>query len=438
MDWRVNETRRLLALLISCRGVQFENSNLCSDDCIRKARESVYFAARGLTKIQEAFCRRSNVLAYRELLDEVRQESNAAEALEHTEAQAEPQTEGTRAPPATSRGSRSSFTEQPQPALYSLTIEHVFKVYGPYALEVSPYFQQLWQTHAQSAYAVGRNTIATVITQRAQGGGTQLHPALHPSLRDAVPGSTVRGVSETVQALEGIRHEGRVQNLILARREERMELESAYIVASTMPGISSQELQGYRDRLLAFTRERPAVLPTLSAESSQPPQPAQPVTSVPTSTADVRNVRPRRTASPPRAIPPATSLHAQLQQLAERFDIVECGGDGACTFKVLRVIEWALGDNRRALYSVRAEDDDTHTRDRVVTWMEANGDTLIFQLATAFGGDQTVTQARVSDKPHMDGEQYFAWMRDPQTSGGDIEIAAFAAMYVTPRPHVHA
>jgi hypothetical protein len=86
------------------------------------------------------------------------------------------------------------------------------------------------------------------------------------------------------------------------------------------------------------------------------------------------------------------------------------------------------------LYSVRQDDDDTHTRNRVVTWMESNGDAVIFQL----GGGQTVTQARVSDKPDMDSEQYFAWMRDPHTSGGDIEIAAFAAMYVTPRPHVHA
>jgi hypothetical protein len=433
MDWRVNETRRLLALLISCRGVQFENSNLCTDDCIRKARESVYFSARGLTKIQEAFCRRSNNVTYRDLLAEVQQESNAAEALEQQanaeEAQTDNQSGATRAPPATSRGSRSSFTEQPQPAGYSLTIEHVFKTYGPYAPAVSPFFQLLWQSHAQSAYAVGRNTIANVITQRAQGGG-QLNPALHPAIRQVVPalGSTV---SETVQALERIRQEGRVQNLILARREERMELESALIVASTMPGISPADLQGYRDRLLAFTRERPPVFPTLSAES-EPPQAAQPA--VTTSTADGRNIRARRTASPSRTIPPATSLHAQLQQLAERFDIVQCGGDGACTFKVLHVIEWSLGDNRRQLHSVCQDDDDIHTRNRVVTWMEANGDAVIFQL----GGGQTVTQARVSDKPDMDSEQYFAWMRDPHTSGGDIEIAAFAAMYVTPMPHVHA
>jgi hypothetical protein len=430
MHWRVTETRRLLALLLSCRGVQFENANLCTDACIRRARESVYFAARGLTKIQEALCRRSTNAAYQQLLEEVVQESNASEVLGNSAEQADSQSDATatRAPPATSRGSRSSFTEQPQPALYSLTIEYVFKVYGPYAQPVpSPFFQQLWATQAQSTYAIGRSTIATVITQRAQGAGSSLNPALHPSLRNAAP-ALVSTRPETAQALEQIRQEARFQNLILARREQRMELESALIVASTMPGIPLADLQGYRDRLLAFCRT-PAVLPTLSADSSQPP--AEPAATTPTDVAEQRNVRPRRTESPPRVIAPATSLQEQLQQLAESFDIVECGGHGACTFKVLRVIEWSLGNNRRALYSALENDDHTHTRNRVVTWMEGHGDTDIFSIG---GGFQTVTEARASDKPEMDREQYFSWMRDPTTSGGDIEIAAFAAMYVTPRP----
>ncbi len=124
---------------------------------------------------------------------------------------------------------------------------------------------------------------------------------------------------------------------------------------------------------------------------------------------------------------PETSLNAQLLQLAERFEIHECGGNGACTFKVLRIIEWSLGDNRRGLYNVLESDDDTHTRNRVVTWMEANGDTPIFSHGEGF---TSVTQARASDQPEMDEQQYFGWMRDPGTSGGDIEIAAFAAMYV--------
>jgi hypothetical protein len=431
MHWRVTETRRLLALLLSCRGVQFENANLCTDECIKRARESVYFAARGLTKIQEAHCRRSTNAAYQQLLEEVVQESNASEALGNSAEQADSQSDATatRAPPATSRGSRSSFTEQPQPAGYSLTIEYVFKVYGPYAQPApSPFFQQLWATQAQSTYAVGRSTIATVITQRAQGVGSSLNPALHSSLRNDAP-ALVSTRPETAQALEQIRQEARLQNLILARREQRMELESALIVASTMPGIPLADLQGYRDRLLDFCRT-PAVLPFLSADSSQPP--AEPAATTATDVSEQqRNVRPRRTASPPRVIAPATSLQAQLQQLAESFEIVECGGDGACTFKVLRVIEWSLGDNRRALHNALEHDDHTHTRNRVVNWMEGHGDTNIFSIG---GGFQTVTEARVFDQPGMDMDQYFSWMRDVTTSGGDIEIAAFAAMYVTPRP----
>lgn len=427
----MTETRRLLALLISCRGVQFENANLCTDECIRKARESVYFAARGLTKIQEVHCRRSNLEQYRAIFAEVMDEANASESLENNAAEAVIANGSTRAPPATSRGSRSSFTEQPQPALYSITIQYVFKVYGPYATDVCAFFQQLWSSQAQSTYAVGRTTVAEIVAQRTQGGAV-LSPALHPSLRNGLGqpalGSTMH---ETVQALEGIRQEGRLQNLILARREERLELESALIVASSMPGMSPADLQGYRDRLLLFCRT-PAVLPTLSAESNQAADAAQiAVPSVPTSTADARNVRPRRNGSPPRAIPPAISLHTQLQQLAERFEILQCGGDGACTFKVLHCFEWSLGQNRRALYNVQESDDHTHTRNRVVAWMETNGDTPIFSHG---GGFTSVTEARAFDRPEMDMEQYFVWMRDPCTSGGDIEIAAFAAMYATPGP----
>jgi hypothetical protein len=47
LDWRVNQTRKLLKLLLSCRGVQFQHSASCTPDCIRRARESVYFASRG-------------------------------------------------------------------------------------------------------------------------------------------------------------------------------------------------------------------------------------------------------------------------------------------------------------------------------------------------------------------------------------------------------
>ncbi len=48
LDWRVNQTRKLLKLLISCRGVQFQYSSQCTEECISRARQSVYFASRGV------------------------------------------------------------------------------------------------------------------------------------------------------------------------------------------------------------------------------------------------------------------------------------------------------------------------------------------------------------------------------------------------------
>ncbi len=49
VDWRVNQTRKLLKLLLSCQGVQFQHSASCTPECIRRARESVYFASRGMS-----------------------------------------------------------------------------------------------------------------------------------------------------------------------------------------------------------------------------------------------------------------------------------------------------------------------------------------------------------------------------------------------------
>jgi len=431
MDWRVNETRRLLALLLSCRGVQFDNANLCTDECIRRARESVYFASRGLTKIQQAACLRSTIPVYQMLADQVRQDTNAAEAIdidENAESQNRPPAE--RAPPATSaRGSRSSFTEQAQPALYSITIEYVFKTYGPYALQVSAMFVEAWAAVAQSTYAVGRTTIAEIVRARSQGGSV-VSPALHASLRNAVP-AHVASAAPVVQALENIRQEGRMQNFILSRREERQELECALAVALNTPNMNAVDVQVHRDRLLRFL-STPAVppVPIASAVTAVASNSSQPSDATdPTAAASARSVRQRR-ASPPRVVTPAISLSAQLEQLAQIFDIIQCGGDGACTFKVLRVIEWGLGHNRRALHNAVIEDeDDTHTRNRVVRWMEANRNEGIF----SFGGRlQSVIDAAAADQPALTFEQYLGWMRDVETSGGDIEIATFASMYVTP------
>jgi hypothetical protein len=55
VDWRVNQTRKLLKLLISCRGVQFAHSAHCTEECIMQARRSVYFASRGLFSFSFSF-----------------------------------------------------------------------------------------------------------------------------------------------------------------------------------------------------------------------------------------------------------------------------------------------------------------------------------------------------------------------------------------------
>jgi hypothetical protein len=427
VEWRVNETRRLLALLLSCRGVQFDNSGLCTDECIRRARESVYFAARGLTMIQERTCRSSSRADLRALFSEVMAETSAAEQIERDEAAAAAAAAApgpTRAPPATGRGSRSSFTEQLQPSNYSLPLEHVFKVFGPYSPVVTPLFHDSWVLVCQSTYAVGRNTVAA-ITNAREAGRAALNPGVHPALR-ATPASASEGHGSTLQ---GIQLEAIRQNTILARREERLQLESLIANYALIPDHDPAVLIGYRRQHVAFCSTPVITIPASATAAAPAPLSSDPqLPESVTSTSDTRlaPARPRR-SSPPRVVQPAVSLASQLAALGERFEFVECGGQGACTFKVLRVIEWGLGETRRALYGVAAEDSDTHTRSRIVDWMEQNEHTAIFSLAS---GNQTVGQAIAMECPDSTFAAYLQLMRQPHTCGGDVEIASFATMYV--------
>jgi hypothetical protein len=251
MDWRITATRKLLKLLISCRGVQFEHSSSCTDECIRRARISCHFASRGLTRVQQEQAMRSRDSRQQLLVRQINSEADANEELERSE----PSTIENRAPAATNAGSRSSFTEQPEPPNYSMEIEHVFRVYGPYAREVSPFFSELWVTHCQAQYSAGRTNAQNVQSQQQRGtvpgAPLPLNPLTHPQLRGGTGAANSRASDTNSQesielVLSGMRREAENTNYLRARRDRIEQLQIAIQNCRELPGDNTAELNRLR------------------------------------------------------------------------------------------------------------------------------------------------------------------------------------------------
>lgn len=251
MDWRITQTRKLLKLLISCRGVQFEHSSSCTDECIRNARISCHFASRGLTRVQQEQAMRSRDSRQQLLVRQINREADANEELERND----PPAVETRAPSATT-GSRSSFTEQPEPPNYSMEIEHVFRIWGPYATEVSPFFSEMWVTHCQSQYSAGRANVQNVQSQQQRsavpGAPMALNPLAHRHLREGTAAnsraSDANSQESTESELSRMRREAQDTNYLRARRDQIDQLQIAIRNCCDMPGDNSAELHRLRTR----------------------------------------------------------------------------------------------------------------------------------------------------------------------------------------------
>lgn len=381
------------------------------------------------------------------LRNQVANEADAAEQLERETDDATAAASSSRAPPATGTGSRSSFTEQPEPPNYSIEIEHVFKVYGPYAPQITPFFSELWQQHCQSEYATGRVNVAAIRQQeRSSQGQPFLNPNAHTQLRmgtissASACGTTDANSSEqqfismVLPFFDRMQQEAQDTNQLNARRDEINELSNALRIFAPGPngvfeGVQIETYNAWRSRYIALmntpmrlsaARERNET--TTAVASIAPSAPPE----------SVSRPQRQRISSPARTVIPEHSMALALQQLQTRFRIRQCGGDGQCTFKVLHVIEFTLGVSRRQLYNCGVDDDHTHTRTRVANWMRTNAETAIIRLGADDDNTLAVKDA-VAGEPgeriDQNFEAYCDWIAQSIACGGEAEIACFAAMY---------
>lgn len=389
------------------------------------------------------------------LRNQVQAEADAAAELE-SEANTEQSATANRAPAATSTGSRSSFTEQPEPPNYSLEIEHVFKVYGPYADVLTPFFSDLWHQHCQAEYAAGRSNVQSVRQQQTTTGNNGLNPSAHPQLRigtvtinsnsnNSSTGAEQLFASVVQPFFERMQSEAQDTNFLRARENEINELSNALRIfapaANGVSLVSAETLTGWRNRYIELMSQRP-ILPSARVRDTSSSAPVADVADTADSHPSAPSGRRRqRLSSPPRTVAPSISMLTSFQQLQSRFAIRQCGGDGSCTFGVLNVIEFTLGQSRRQLHACNHDDDHSHTRARIVAWMRRNPEYTIFQDVDGVNGlNLTVAQAAITAAPqHAQGnanaapifedlDSYCNWISQVGSCGGELEIASFAAM----------
>jgi len=392
----------------------------------------------GLTRVEQEQVMRSRNPAQMNLRSQVLEEAAAAAQLEDEDLDQSSAAAASRAPPATSAGSRSNFTEQAEPPNYSLEIQHVFFIYGPYAQQVTPFFGDAWQLQCQSDYATGRNTVLNVRQQLASEGSSGINPNVHPQLRiGSVGGSSVNSSSEqpflavVLPFFTQMRSEARDTNFLNARRDEISELQNAlrtFAPASGQDpsGVTIETYNQWRDRYIVLLNTRVRLPSAVESEAAAASASIQRPSDTGTSEAPRQR---QRHSSPPRTIIPERAMNLAIQELQSRFNIRECGDDGECTFKVLHCIEFVLGANRRALHGCNSEDESSQTRSRISNWMRRNANTAIIHLSD--GAAMTVQAAAVGDPAavHSSLEDYCDWIAQPRACGGENEIASFAAMY---------
>jgi hypothetical protein len=375
------------------------------------------------------------------LRNQVISEAEAADQLENESESNVPAAD--RAPPSTSVGSRSSFTEQPEPPNYSIEIEHVFKVYGPYAEIVTPFFSELWQQHAQSDYAASRLNVQHVRHQARSSDGVTvpasfINPSAHPQLRmgqvGAVPANDQQFITMVMPFFDTVQREAQDTNYLNARRDEFNEITNALRIfapdGAASPLVSAETLGAWHTRLLALVNTPPQLaLPSVRAREIAATQATTSSSVTDTLPSSDPPAQRRRTASPNRTVFPENSMTMVLQGLQSQFEIVECGGGGHCTFHVLNVIEFTLGANRRALHNCGDDDDHSHTRARITNWMRGNAMTDIIRL---HDGSSLTVATSVLNGDGTDIDAFHSYCNDMASSaacGGETEIASFAAMY---------
>jgi hypothetical protein len=120
------------------------------------------------------------------------------------------------------------------------------------------------------------------------------------------------------------------------------------------------------------------------------------------------------------------AFQQQMAHIASNFCCVEVGGEGNCAFFVFRYLQdHEIGSETLSAIGAAVDEDVHETRTRVANYLEEHTrEGFANRLVDALGVDISIVMA----EEHQSVAQYLDWIRRDGSSGGYIEIVAWANM----------
>ncbi len=267
-------------------GVRFAQSDLCTVEKITEAHVSHFYATRGYTAAEQVGDTNRFRANGRGARFAIRRQIDELVEAEYVVNGGPVSIAGNRAPPDTHL--RRSFSEEAQPSHWDLAERHAFRVFGPPAGALTPFWSNEWNEHRQSTNNgafVGRATTnerQVAADEAAQSGNPAVFPGSVGNLNEVV--GTGRGRSANLNnsnpsnqrrevlaaGLDRLNATAVHQNSVALwnslnnqRAQEVAQLQMAITAAESIPGFCTTELAAMRLSLISRARSpfAPAPLP---------------------------------------------------------------------------------------------------------------------------------------------------------------------------------
>ncbi len=345
---------------------------------------------------------------------------------------------------------------------------HAFKVYGPPSGALTAFWTSEWNEHRQSTNVgafVGRNVTQqrqSTVDSATANSAPQAMAGTVGELRSQIPARNVTQAAssssqhasrtlqrqELIAALDSIAATASHYNSIMCwnfqhvhHAQRVMALQSRISSMSPPPqadsGIDNDQTRAYAQMQSALNHllEAPLIpappAPPAVTASRGVPQDSHGGAAVqpPSVTAPLqedRRVRPRHEASSSQEERSVT-LAREMALLYSRFNAIELGGNGNCLFYVLQYLQnHDIPHETLSQLQCARDEDISLTRSRIADYLESR---------TAEGVDDplcdpagiALSLAMIDEMGSV--QNYIAWIRGGQSSGGYIELLAWATLF---------
>jgi hypothetical protein len=272
----------------------------------------------------------------------------------------------------------------------------------------------------QSPSSTGAGTSSSIATDTAANQAALLR-AHHRASLTATLGN-ISASANSANLIEAWRN----RNLLASQQINHLQLAiQIQTQINAAPADADVTVQQMRSLLVALCRAPSEEPPAIQAMAPVPPAPVLPTAPVPPSSVssaaidDVRRVRQRVGEPPSTSDAPSEAVVDAMADLMQRFFAVELGGSGNCLFYVLRYLQdHEVGHEILHAHEVQQDEHVDVTRQRIVNHLNREQDNIR-------DGAGVSLSAAMSEE-FGSAEAYLAWIGETTSSGGYIEVVAWA------------